>query len=103
MKTHIKLTKGRVNEAFLDATTEADIALQIQEDQVDSMIDAAKYTRSVRHKLGFSQTQLAQHIGVSIDTIRNWEQGKRTPVGAAKALYRVLDREPEAALSALGR
>jgi predicted O-linked N-acetylglucosamine transferase (SPINDLY family) len=50
MKTRIKLTKGRVNEAFLDATTETDIARQIQEDQVDSMIDAAKYTRSVRHK-----------------------------------------------------
>lgn len=101
MKTQSKLTNGRVNLAVLDATTEADIARQIKQDQAEAMIDAAKFTRSVRHKLGFSQTQLAQHIGVSIDTIRNWEQGKRSPVGAAKALYRVLDREPEAALSAL--
>lgn len=101
MKTQSKLISGRVNEALLDATTETDIARQIKEDHEEAMLDAAKYTRHVRHKLGFSQTQLAQHIGVSIDTIRNREQGKRTPVGAAKALYQVLDKEPEAALSAL--
>jgi putative transcriptional regulator len=38
---------------------------------------------------------------VSLDTIRNWEQGKRCPTGAAKALLRVLDKAPEAALAAL--
>jgi DNA-binding transcriptional regulator YiaG len=34
-------------------------------------------------------------------TIRNWEQGKRCPTGAAKALLKVLDKAPEAALAAL--
>jgi putative transcriptional regulator len=38
---------------------------------------------------------------VSLDTIRNWEQGKRSPTGAAKALLKVLDKAPEAALAAL--
>jgi len=37
----------------------------------------------------------------SLDTIRNWEQGKRCPTGAAKALLKVLDKTPEAALAAL--
>ena len=36
-------------------------------------------------------------------SIRNWEQGKRYPTGAARALYRILDKQPEAALSALER
>lgn len=44
---------------------------------------------------------LRECIDVSLDTIRNWEQGKRSPTGAAKALLRVLDKAPEAALAAL--
>jgi putative transcriptional regulator len=55
----------------------------------------------VRRRLGFSQAEFAQRIDVSLDTIRNWEQGKRSPTGAAKALLKVLDKAPEAALAAL--
>ena len=45
--------------------------------------------------------EFSQRIDVPLDTIRNWEQGKRCPTGAAKALLRVLDKAPEAALAAL--
>ena len=45
---------------------------------------------------------MASRIQVSLDTIRNWEQGKRYPTGAAKALLKILDKAPEAALLALG-
>jgi len=38
---------------------------------------------------------------VPLDTIRNWEQGKRYPTGAARSLLKVLDRVPKAALAAL--
>jgi putative transcriptional regulator len=38
---------------------------------------------------------------VSPETIRNWEQGKRSPTGAAKALLRLLDKAPELALQTL--
>jgi len=38
---------------------------------------------------------------VSLETIRNWEQGKRSPTGAAKALLKILDKAPEAALAVL--
>ena len=47
------------------------------------------------------EAELAARIQVSLDTIRNWEQGKRSPTGAAKALLKVLDKAPEAALAAL--
>ncbi len=59
------------------------------------------YSRRVRKRLGFSQAKFAERIDVSLDTIRNWEQGKRRPTGAAKALLKVLDKAPEAALAAL--
>ena len=45
--------------------------------------------------------KFARRIDVPQDTIRNWEQGKRRPTGAAKALLRVLDKAPETALFAL--
>ena len=59
------------------------------------------FARRVRRRLGLSQAELASRIQVSLDTIRNWEQGKRSPTGAAKALLKVLDKAPEAALAAL--
>lgn len=65
------------------------------------MQDAAKFARRVRKRLGLSQAEFPECIDVSLDTIRNWEQGKRSPTGAAKALLRVLDKVPEAALAAL--
>jgi putative transcriptional regulator len=92
---------GRVNTAKLDATTEAKIADQTLQDDAAAMQDAAKFARRVRRRLGFSQAEFATRIDVSLETIRNWEQGKRSPTGAAKALLKVLDKAPEAALAAL--
>jgi putative transcriptional regulator len=55
----------------------------------------------VRKRLGHSQTEFSARIEVSVETIRNWEQGRRYPTGAAKTLLKILDRAPEASLSAL--
>ena len=95
------LALGRVDTARVDATTEKDIALHKAKDEMQAMQDAAKFARRVRKRLGFSQAEFADRINVSLDTIRNWEQGKRSPTGAAKALLKVLDKAPEAALAAL--
>jgi putative transcriptional regulator len=65
------------------------------------MPDAAKFALRVRRKLGFTQAEFADCIDVPIDTIRNWEQGKRCPTGAAKALLKILDKASQAALEAL--
>lgn len=92
---------GKIDVKRVDATTEADIAKQQAEDDANAMLDAARFARRVRRRLGFSQAEFAERIDVSLDTIRNWEQGKRCPTGAAKALLKVLDKVPEAALSAL--
>ncbi len=92
---------GRVDERRLDATTEEDIVRQQNADEAESMKEAAKYARRVRKRLGLTQLEFSRRIDVSVDTVRNWEQGKRLPTGAAKALLKVLDKAPEAALSAL--
>lgn len=92
---------GRIDPARVDATTEKDIALYQAADDADAMLDAAKYARRVRMRLGLSQMEFSKRIHVSLETIRNWEQGKRCPTGAAKALLKVLDKAPEAAMAAL--
>lgn len=92
---------GRLDPARVDATSEADITRQIAQDETNSMLDAARFARRVRKRLGLSQAEFSQRIDVSLETIRNWEQGKRSPTGAAKALLKVLDKAPEAALAAL--
>ncbi len=96
------LPVGRVDWARVDATTEKEVAAQQSADDADAMQDTAKFARRVRRRLGLSQVEFSERIDVPIDTIRNWEQGKRSPTGAAKALLKVLDRAPEAALLALG-
>ncbi len=92
---------GRLDEKHLDATTEADVLRHEAEDEAEAMADAARFARRVRRRLGFSQAEFASRIEVPLETIRNWEQGKRCPTGAAKALLRILDKAPEAALAAL--
>lgn len=89
---------GRVNKALLEGTTAKQIAAQ---DDAAAAQDVAHYARRVRERLGLTQQALAERIEVPIDTIRNWEQGKRSPTGAAKALLKVLHHAPEAALAAL--
>jgi len=68
---------------------------------IEAMDDAAQFARRVRRRLALTQLEFSTKINVSQETIRNWEQGKRCPTGAAKALLKVLDKAPEAALQAL--
>ncbi|HEX2656518.1 MAG TPA: helix-turn-helix domain-containing protein, partial [Xanthobacteraceae bacterium] len=52
-------------------------------------------------KLKLSQREFALRFGFSLGTVRNWEQGHRTPEGPARALLTIIDREPAAVERAL--
>jgi putative transcriptional regulator len=62
----------------------------------------AAYARNVRGRTGLTQAAFAARIGVPVETVRNWEQGKRSPRGPARALLRLIEQAPEAAFAALG-
>ena len=93
---------GQIDVRRVDAMTEADIARHAAEDDAPEMRDAALCARRGRRRTGLTQAAFAARIGVPLDTVRNWEQGKRLPAGPAKALLRILYNAPEAALAALG-
>ena len=57
--------------------------------------------KAIRGRLHLTQPDFAAMIGVSVGTLRNWEQGRRVPDGPAMALLQVASREPLAVLRAL--
>jgi len=48
----------------------------------------------LRRFVGMTQTQFARAMGISVHTLRNWEQGRRSPEGPAIALLRIAARHP---------
>ena len=57
--------------------------------------------KAIRSKLDKSQSEFALMIGVSVDTLQNWEQGRRQPEGPARALLKVAAANPSAVAAAL--
>lgn len=56
--------------------------------------DTGEDVAALRRFVGLSQDQFAQAIGISVHTLRNWEQGRRHPEGPAIALLRIAARHP---------
>ena len=70
---------------------------------VDARSPDATYARNVRGRTGLTQAAFAARIGVPVETVRNWEQGKRSPRGPARALLKVLEQAPDAAFAVLAK
>lgn len=58
-------------------------------------VPAAVNVAAVRNRTGLSQAAFAGRIGVSLGTLRGWEQGRRRPEGPARVLLALLDRNPK--------
>ena len=54
---------------------------------------------AIRRKSGLSQSQFAVLIGVNLRTLQNWEQGRTRPTGPARALLRIVEKNPKAMLT----
>ncbi len=62
---------------------------------------AAAYARGVRAQTRLTQAEFASRIGVPLETVRNWEQGKRSPRGPARALLKLIEKAPQVAFAVL--
>ena len=111
MRVRLK-ADGRLVEILADGT---EAALKLPEPEADQRILApsvapdrppqvdAGYARRIRSQTRLTQAEFASRIGVPIETVRNWEQGKRKPRGPARALLKLLDQAPDVAFSVLSR
>jgi putative transcriptional regulator len=57
--------------------------------------------RDLRRRAQLTQLEFAARLGVPVETIRNWEQGKRAPRGPARALLAVIAHSPDTVFAAL--
>ncbi len=90
----------------IDAQTDEDIARNAASDPDAAPIwtdgeAAAVMVRTVRKKLGLSQTEFAARYRVPVGTLRDWEQNRRQPDAPALAYLRVIAREPALVARAL--
>jgi len=92
---------ARTDWTRVDATTEEELADQERADDADAVRDASLHVARVRGKMGLSQAAFARKIGVPLATVRNWEQGRRFPRGAARTLLRLIDNAPDSVLRVL--
>ena len=62
----------------------------------DELIPADRsLVAEARAKTGLSQEKFAELLGISPRTLRDWEQGRRSPSGAAQTLLRIAAKHPE--------
>jgi putative transcriptional regulator len=63
----------------------------------------AEQVKAVRARLGLSQVRFAHRFGFTVDTIRQYEQGRRVPSGPASTLLKVIAADPGTVIRALRR
>jgi len=54
--------------------------------------------KNIREAYDLTQSQFAAMLGISVSTLRNWEQGRRVPEGPARVLLQVAAKHQEAVL-----
>ncbi len=69
--------------------------------ETSSEAGAPPDVRDLRRRAQLTQLEFAAKLGVPVETIRNWEQGKRAPRGPARALLAVIAHSPETVFAAL--
>ncbi len=87
------------NEMFDELLESVRQAVEIEKGEREpSRVFHRESVKKIREKYNLSQSQFAKMLGVSVRTLTNWEQGHRSPTGAARVLLEVADNYPEALL-----
>ncbi len=70
------------------------ISARVRKRLVAGIFETGEDVAALRRFVGLSQAQFAVAVGISVHTLRNWEQGRRRPEGPAIALLRIAARHP---------
>lgn len=103
----IRASQPKVDRAKVAAASEADIIKHMREDGEDPDAVLGPLIEEmppayIREQIGMTQVEFAKTLRIPVATLRNWEQGRVRIDPAARALFRILSRDPQQALKALG-
>ncbi len=93
--------KQELFEELLESVKEARAIIDGKKEPSRIFIYDELDVKSIREQFGLSQAKFAAMLGISIGTLRNWEQGRRKPQGPARVLLRVAQKHPEAILDSV--
>ena len=103
LKADGRIVELRDGQEFPLAPAIPGLALAMPDVTSAVAVDAAPLpaVRDLRRRSRLTQMEFAARLGVPVETIRNWEQGKRAPRGPARALLAVIAHSPETVFAAL--
>ena len=103
--TKKRARKSAVGETLVESFSEAvawargEVELPVREYHPPENVDV----EPIRRRLGLTQANFARVFGLNVATVRDWEQGRRTPEGPARTLLAIIARHPEIVREVLER
>jgi putative transcriptional regulator len=81
---------------LVESVRESGAIMRGEKEPARMFVVAEPDVKSIREQYQLSQRQFASLLGISIKTLQNWEQGRRSPRGPARVLLQVAAKHPEA-------
>jgi putative transcriptional regulator len=88
-------------EQMMDGLNDVEAFLAGKQEGFRAHVPQEVDVKAIRNRLGMTQARFSDTFGFSLDAIKHWEGGRRTPEAPARKLLTVIDRNPAAVLTAL--
>jgi len=88
-------------EQMMDGLNDVEAFLAGKQEGFKAHVPQEVDVKAIRNRLGMTQAKFSGVFGFSLDAIKHWEGGRRTPEAPARTLLTVIDKNPAAVLSAL--
>ena len=88
-------------ERMMDGLNDVEAFLAGKQEGFRAHVPEEVDVKAIRNRLGMTQARFSDTFGFSLDAIKHWEGGRRTPEAPARTLLTVIDRNPAAVLTAL--
>ena len=85
---------SKLGSRMIQSATEA-LAYASGETTAGFVVHKPVDVKAIRAKLGQSQPEFAARFGLSVGTVRDWEQGRAVPDRPAQVLLRIIQAEPD--------
>ena len=88
-------------EQMMDGLNDVEAFLAGKQEGFKAHVPQEVDVKAIRNRLGMTQARFSDTFGFSLDAIKHWEGGRRTPEAPARTLLTVIDTNPAAVLTAL--